>query len=110
MLKRVVSLLAGRAYSKIDGCSLLASDPLDVGETLTLVYPRTRHMAAQVRWAKDIPKRGDVLERLSGRLQVRTNKVWETYSSQADVQLKCPEWVESGRSAQSINSLAVTRS
>lgn len=36
-----------------DGCHLLTEEELDVGETLTLVMPRMRHMNAQVRWIKD---------------------------------------------------------
>lgn len=37
-----------------DGCRLLSADPLDVGETVTLVMPKSNHMIAQVRWAKDL--------------------------------------------------------
>jgi hypothetical protein len=37
-----------------DGCLLLSSEPLDIGETLKLVMPNTREMRAQVRWGEDV--------------------------------------------------------
>jgi hypothetical protein len=36
-----------------DGCRLLTEDPLDIGETLELVFPRTQHLNVHVRWVKD---------------------------------------------------------
>lgn len=36
-----------------DGCHLLIDQQFDVGETLTLVLPRMRHMKVQVRWTRD---------------------------------------------------------
>lgn len=36
-----------------DGCHLLTDQDFDIGETLTLVMPRMKHMNAQVRWTKD---------------------------------------------------------
>ena len=36
-----------------DGCRLLMDGELDIGETLTLVMPRMKHVGAQVRWLKN---------------------------------------------------------
>lgn len=36
------------------GCMMLAADPLDIGETVTLVMPKTRHLKAQVRWTEGV--------------------------------------------------------
>lgn len=33
-----------------DGCMILSGDPFDIGETITLVMPRTNHITGQVRW------------------------------------------------------------
>jgi hypothetical protein len=36
-----------------EGCHLLTDQPFDIGEALTLVMPRMRHLMVQVRWVKD---------------------------------------------------------
>ena len=36
-----------------DGCKLLTDHRFDIGEQLTLVMPRMRHISVQVRWVKE---------------------------------------------------------
>jgi len=36
-----------------NGCRLLTENPVDIGETLTLIFPRMQHLQVQVRWVGD---------------------------------------------------------
>lgn len=37
-----------------DGCMILSGDPFDIGESITLVMPRTNQMSGQVRWVEGL--------------------------------------------------------